>query len=410
MLQPAQNPVRNTPVQNAALLAGSVTLSLALGTRGAFGLFLVPLAALGIPLADVALAIAIHNLSWGLASPIAGALSDRHGAAWAQVFGALLYALGFGLPAVMPASWSVMLGIGVLTGVGMAFLGWGVALAGVTRAFPSERRSSAVGLASAGGSVGQMLMLPVAAIAIHYGGATMGLAVLGLLMLVALPLGRPLDRAALEKPASTAPTSHRFLTAVRHALGERNFVLVSLGFFTCGFQLAFLSTHLPGYLSLCGMPASTGTWALMLVGGANIVGSWLCGRLGQRLPPHLVLAALYVVRSAAILAFYLAPKDALTTALFAIVMGLTWLGTVPLTNAVIAQRFGVANIGALFGICFISHQLGGFLGAWAGGLAFTWTGNYDAAFLATAASGLVAAAFNLPIRARRLPMADGAAA
>jgi predicted MFS family arabinose efflux permease len=391
---------RNTPAQSRALLAGSITLSLALGSRATFGLFLVPLAALGIPLSDVALAIAVHNLSWGLGAPFAGAWADRRGAASAQVLGALLYAAGFVLPALVPATWSVMLGVGLMTGLGMAFLGWGVALAGITRAFPPERRSAAAGLASAGGSVGQMLMLPVAAVAIWWGGATMGLLVLGVLLLAALPLGRPLDRAALEKPAP-----RKSMAAIRQALGERNFVLVSLGFFTCGFQLAFLSTHLPGYLSLCGMSASTGTWALMLVGGANILGSWLCGRLGQRVPPHLVLAALYVIRSAAILAFYLAPKDGLTTALFAIVMGLTWLGTVPLTNNVIAQRFGTGDIGALFGVCFISHQLGGFLGAWTGGLAFAWTGNYDAAFLATAASGLVAAAFNLPIRARHHAMA-----
>ena len=219
-------------------------------------------------------------------------------------------------------------------------------------------------------------------------------------LLVALPLGRPLDRAALVRPAP-----RRSGAAVRVALSDRDFVLLTLGFFTCGFQLAFLGTHLPGYLTLCGMPASSGAWALMLVGGANIVGSWLCGRAGQRLQPQLCLAVIYAVRGAAILAFWLAPKGDLTTALFAIVMGLLWLGTVPLTNGVIARRFGVGDIGALFGVCFISHQIGGFLGAWAGGLAFAWTGSYDLGFIATAASGLVAAAFNLPIRAPRVAMA-----
>ncbi|ODU57395.1 MAG: hypothetical protein ABS99_04980 [Acetobacteraceae bacterium SCN 69-10] len=389
--------VRNTPAQTSALIAGSVTLSVALGTRAAFGLFLVPLSAMGIPLADVALAIAIHNLSWGAAQPLAGAWADRAGAARVQALGALLYAAGFALPALVPASWSVMLGIGLLTGVGMAFLGWGVSLAGVARAFPAARRSSATGLASAGGSVGQMVLLPVAAAAIGYGGGALGLLVMAGVLLIAPPLGGPLDRAALERPAP-----RKAMAAVRLAVVDRNFVLVSLGFFTCGFQLAFLATHLPGYLSLCGMPASTGAWALMLVGGANIVGSWACGRLGQIVPPQYVLAALYTVRAAAILAFWLSPKDVLSTALFAIVMGLLWLGTVPLTNAVIASRFGVRDIGALFGVCFISHQIGGFLGAWMGGLVFGWTGTYDAAFLATAASGLVAAAFNLPIRSPRV--------
>ncbi len=392
----------NTPAQNRALLAGSVTLSVALGTRATFGLFLVPLTTMGIPLADVALAIAVHNLSWGAAQPLAGAWADRAGAARVQALGALLYAAGFALPALVPATWSVMLGIGLLTGVGMALLGWGVSLAGVARAFPASRRTPATGLASAGGSVGQMLLLPVAAVAIGYGGGGLGLLVMAAVLLVAIPLGRPLDRAALAHPAPHPTQGGGTMAAVRLALRDRSFVLVSLGFFTCGFQLAFLATHLPGYLSLCGMPASTGAWALMLVGGANIVGSWACGRMGQVLPPQYVLAGIYLLRAVAILGFWLSPKDALSTALFAIVMGLFWLGTVPLTNGVIASRFGVRDIGALFGVCFISHQIGGFLGAWMGGLVFGWTGSYDAAFLATAAAGLVAAAFNLPIRSPRV--------
>jgi predicted MFS family arabinose efflux permease len=389
---------QNTPAQNSAMLAGSTTLSLALGTRSAFGLLLVPLAGVGVPIETVALAIALHNLAWGVVQPLAGAWADRHGATAAQVAGGLLYALGYALPAIWPHSLTVTLGMGLMTGTGMALLGWGVSFAGVARAFPPERRSAAMGLVSAGGSVGQMLFLPITAGAIAWGGATAGLLVLGLAMLVAIPLGRPLDRAALEKP-----TPRSSMAAIRTALGERGFVLLSLGFFTCGFQLAFLGTHLPGYLTLCGMPAATGAWALMLVGAANILGTWLCGRAGMIMPPQLALAGLYLLRGAAILLYWLAPKDNLTTALFAIVMGLAWLGTVPLTNGVIARLFGIRDLGALFGVCFISHQAGGFLGAWAGGLVFAWTGTYDAAFIATAASGVVAAAFNLPIRLPRLP-------
>ena len=391
---------RNTPAQTRALIAGSITLSLALGARATFGLFLVPLDEVGVRVADVAFAIGLHNLAWGVAQPIAGAMADRYGATRPQLAGALLYAAGFALPGLLTSTWTVMLGLGLLTGVGTAFLGWGVALAGVARAFPVDRRTAATGVVSAGGSVGQMLLLPVTAAAIAWGGAAGAMLVLAAVMLVALPLGRPLDRASLVKPAP-----RRSAAAVRVALTDRSFLLLTLGFFTCGFQLAFLATHLPGYLTLCGMPASSGAWALMLVGGANIVGSWLCGRAGQRLPPHLCLAVIYVVRGAAILAFWLAPKGDLTTALFAIVMGLLWLGTVPLTNGVIARQFGVGDIGALFGVCFISHQVGGFLGAWAGGLAFAWTGSYDLGFITTAASGLVAAAFNLPIRVPRVAAA-----
>ena len=390
----------NTPAQTAALAAGSVTLSLGLGTRAAFGLFLVPLDVLGIPIATTAFAIALHNLVWGVAQPVVGGMVDRHGTARIIAIGVLLYAAGFALPALVPAVWSVMLGIGVLTGLGTACTTFGVTLPSVARAFPPERRSATAGLVSAGGSVGQMLMLPLVALAIAWGGAVAGLLTLAAVLLVALPMGRPLDRAALETPAP-----RRSVAAVRAALGDRTFILVTLGFFTCGFQLAFLSTHLPGYLSLCGMPAATGAWALMLVGGANIVGSYLCGRLGQRMAPHHVLAGVYVIRGLAIIAFLYAPKTTLSTALFAIVMGLLWLGTVPLTNGVIARRFGVANLGALFGVCFISHQIGSFIGAWMGGLAFAATGSYDAALVATAISGFVAAAFNLPIREPRTALA-----
>ncbi len=387
----------STKAQTAALVAGSVVLSMALGTRATFGLFLVPLDAAGVSLATASLAMAVHNLVWGIAQPLAGAWVDRDGTRRIIVAGVLLYAAGMALPAWATNGWTVMLGIGVLTGIGTACLGFGVSLAAVARAFPAARRTGATGIASAGGSVGQMLLLPVAAAAIAWGGVAGGLLVLAALLLVALPMGWPLDRASLDKPAP-----RRSVAAVRAALGDRSFVLLTLGFFTCGFQLAFLGTHLPGYLTLCGMPASAGAWALMLVGGANIVGSYMCGRLGQRLPPHMVLAAIYALRTAAILAFWLAPKDGITTALFAIAMGLLWLGTVPLTNGVIARRFGLGDIGALFGVCFVSHQVGGFLGAWMGGLIFTATGSYDVAFLATAASGLVAAAFNLPIRLPRL--------
>jgi predicted MFS family arabinose efflux permease len=389
---------QNTKAQTQALIAGSATLSMALGARATFGLFLVPLAGLGIGVAEIAFAIALHNLSWGLMQPVAGSWADRHGATRAQMFGVACYTVGLGLPALFPATWTVMLGIGLLTGTGTAFMGWGVALAGVVRAFPAERRTAVSGLASAGGSVGQMLLLPVAAMGIAYGGAPLGLGLLACCVAVTFGLGRPLDRAALVPPAP-----RKSISAIRVALADRSFVLLSLGFFTCGLQLAFLSTHLPGYLSLCGMPASTGAWTLMLVGGANIAGSYLCGRAGQRLPPHLCLAAIYAVRGAAILAFYLAPKTTVTTAIFALVMGLLWLGTVPLTNGVIARRFGIADIGALFGVCFISHQLGGFLGAWLGGVVFEMTGTYDTAFLATAAFGLIAAAFNLPIRLPSAP-------
>ena len=185
-------------------------------------------------------------------------------------------------------------------------------------------------------------------------------------------------------------------------MGDRDFLLLTAGFFTCGFQLAFLTTHLPGYLTLCGMPGTDAGWALAVVGGFNIIGSYICGRLGNVIPPQQGLVALYVLRGLAILVYWMGPKTEFSLLVFAATMGLMWLGTVPLTSGVIARRFGVADLGALFGIAFVSHQIGGFLGAFLGGVGFAWTGNYDAVFLATAAAGLLAALCNLPIRTTAL--------
>ncbi len=379
--------------RRAALVAGAFTLSVSLGTRGSLGLFLAPLALMGFPIGMTAFAIAVNSLVWGAAQPVVGAMADRHGATRIQMFGAAIYAAGFALPAVFPTGWAMMLGIGFLTGVGSACTAFGVSLSGVARAYPPEQRAAAVGLAATGGSIGQMVCPLIAVAAMALGGPRWGLMAMAALVLLSFPLGVPLDRAALVVPERRNSTR-----AVRTALGNRAFILVTLGFFTCGFQLSFLSTHLPGYLTLCGMPASAGAFALTVVGATNILGSYLYGRYGQRFEPQKVLTWLYVLRAAAILAFYAVPKTGFSTVVFAGVMGLTWLVTVPLTSGVVARLFGVADIGALFGVCFISHQVGSFLGAWSGGLAFAWTGNYDLAFIATAAAGLVAAALNVPIR------------
>ncbi len=386
--------------QKAALLAGGFTLSMALGTRGSLGLFLAPLALIGVPIEMTALAVAVNALAWGATQPLIGAWADRYGAGVIQALGALIYAGGFLLPALLPGTWPVMIGIGLLTGIGASCTAFGVSLAGVSRAFPDDRRGAATGLAATGGSIGMMLCPPLAAAAIAMGGVQLGFLMLAGMMLLTLPLGRPLDRAALVKPER-----RNSVAAIRAALSDRSFVLVSLGFFTCGFQLMFLSIHLPGYLTLCGMPAATGAWALTMVGASNIAGSYVCGRLGQRLPPHLVLVGVYILRAVTTLAFFALPKSDLSVAIFAIVMGTTWMGTVPLTNGVVARLFGVRDIGALFSVCFISHQLGGFFGTMMGGLVVAWTGTYDIAFIITALAGFVAAAFNLPIRLTRPALA-----
>lgn len=394
---PGDNSVMNPAT--FALLSGSFALSMALGVRQGFGLFLAPLAAdHGVGMGEAAFAVALHNLVWGLAQPLAGVWADRSGSKGPVALGALLFALGLVLPGLFPTGWAMILGVGLLTGLGTAGLTWGPVLGGIGRAFPPAKRSVALGIASAGGSVGQMLLVPLTAVLIAWVGPTSAFVAIGALMLLALPTGLPLDRAALDTRPRLAPRGQ----AIRRALADRDFLLLGGGFFTCGFQLAFLATHLPGYLTLCGMAGTDAGWALAVVGGFNIVGSYICGRLGNVIAPQAGLAVLYLLRGLAIFLYWAGPKNELTLLVFAATMGLMWLGTVPLTSGVIARRFGVADLGALFGIAFVSHQVGGFLGAWLGGLGFAWTGNYDAVFLASAVAGLVAAALNVPIRGAAL--------
>ncbi len=382
------------------LVAGSLALSLGLGARQCFGLLLDPLAAgHGVSVATTALAVALHNLVWGLAQPAAGAWADRAGAAPVVAAGGMAFAAGLALVALVPTGWSVLLGLGLLTGLGIAGLGFGVVLAAVGRAAPPEARGMALGVASAGGSLGQVLLVPVAAGGVSAGGAALALMLLAAATLAAAPLGWWLERrppaAGVGKPPVATPL--RALASV--AFGDPSFALLTAGFFACGFQLAFLATHLPAYLQLCGLPMAVGAGALAAIGLFNIAGSLAWGWAGARLaPPQACLAALYALRALAALAYWFGPKTTETTLLFAAAMGLLWLGTVPLTSGLIARLFGTEQLGFLFGLAFLSHQLGGFLGALLGGVAFANSGSYDAVWAATVALGLIAAALNLPIR------------
>ncbi len=255
----------------------------------------------------------------------------------------------------------------------------------------------AMGLVSAGGSAGQVLMVPlVQGIRLNAGIAT-SLFALAFLMLLIAPLGMVLDRRArVGAPVQDAPAA-----PLRKVLAEagrhRGYRLLTLGFFTCGFQLAFIATHLPEYLSLCHMPIGLGATALALIGLFNMAGSWACGWLGGRFRQHHVLGWLYLIRSVTIGAFFLLPKSPVSVVIFAAVMGLTWLGTVPLTSGLVAKVFGTRHLGSLFGVCFLSHQIGSFLGAWLGGLVFDLTGSYSLLWEATVFAGLVAALLHFPI-------------
>jgi MFS family permease len=392
---------RFTPAINPTtlvILAGALILSAAMGIRQTFGLFIGPFSFdRGLPVTQIAFAIALHNLVWGFAQPFAGAAADRYGSAPVVAFGATTFAAGLGLAAVAPNSALLIVGMGLLVGIGVSCTTFGVVLPAVGRIATPEKRSMAMGLVSAGGSAGQVLMIPlVQGVRVSSGVAT-SLFVLAFLMLLIAPLGIVLDRRARVgtpvQEAPVAPLREVLALAIRH----RGYRLLTLGFFTCGFQLAFIATHLPEYLSLCHMPIGLGATALALIGLFNMAGSWACGWLGGRFRQHHVLGWLYLIRSVTIGVFFALPKSSASVVIFAAVMGLTWLGTVPLTSGLVAKVFGVRHLGSLFGVCFLSHQIGSFLGAWLGGLVFDMTGSYSLLWEATVAAGLVAAMLHFPI-------------
>ncbi len=380
-----------------AVLAGAAIMSTALGSRQTFGLFISPLSYdHGLPVTLVAFAIALHNLVWGAAQPLAGAMTDRHGPAPVVAFGAVCYAIGLALTALAPNGALLVLGMGVFIGVGISCTSFGVVLPAVGRSVPPERRSSAMGLVSAGGSLGQVLMLPLVQALRAASGISLALLVLAALVLMVAPLGLVLRSPAIRTPVM--PRQEGGLRRVMvQSLRHRGFQLLTLGFFACGFQLAFIATHLPGYLELCHMPTGLAATALALIGLFNMAGSWTCGWLGGRYRPQQVLGWLYLVRSTAIGLFFIAPKSSLSVTLFAAVMGLTWLGTVPLTTALVARLFGPTHMGSLFGVCFLSHQIGSFLGAWLGGWMLELSGSYSLLWMATFVVGIVAALLHFPI-------------
>ncbi|AQH04218.1 MFS transporter (plasmid) [Burkholderia sp. KK1] len=387
----------------ALIAAAGLILSAAMGVRQTFGLFIGPFSFdRGLPVTLIAFAIALHNLVWGFAQPFAGAAADRYGAAPVVATGAATFAAGLALAAAATSGWMLVLGLGVLVGIGISCTSFGVVLATVGRVASPQTRSVAMGLASAGGSLGQVLMVPFAQEIRLYAGVPASLYALAFVLLLAAPLGIVLDRASRRQ--RVAASSHETQSAamplaetLRFATRHRGYRLLTLGFFTCGFQLAFIATHLPGYLMLCHMPVGLGATALALIGLFNMFGSWGCGWLGGRWRQQHVLAWLYLIRGGTIALFVLLPTTSVSVVVFAAVMGLTWLGTVPLTNGLIAKVFGTRHLGTLFGVVFLSHQLGSFLGAWLGGYVFDTTGSYSLIWGATAIAGLVAALLHFPI-------------
>jgi MFS family permease len=377
------------------LACGGLILMLALGARQSFGLFLRPMSMdLGWGREAFSFAIALQNLVWGCAMPFAGAIADRYGA------GRVLAAYGAGLLAMAHSTTPLAFNVaaGLLVGFGLACTGFGVVMAVVARAYPPETRSLAVGIAGACGSFGQFIMLPGSQSLISSFGWLNALVGLGLLAFLMVPLGA----ALAGRNAAEHESAQSIGAALAEATQHRGFWLLTASFFVCGFQTIFVMTHLPAYLVDRGLTANQGMVALAVIGLFNIAGSAAAGALGARYSKRLLLAWIYVIRAVAIALFIAAPLTAAGTYLFGAVLGFTWLGTVPLTNSLVGQIFGVKYLSTLFSIAFLGHQLGAFIGAWAGGAVFDLTQSYQPVWLAAIVLSLLAAALCVPINERAL--------
>lgn len=389
------------------LACGGLILMLALGIRQSFGLFLRPMSLeLGWGREAFSFAIALQNLVWGLAMPFAGAVADRFGGGRVLALGGVSYGLGLAGMAYSTSPLGLNVAAGLLIGLGLSCTGFGVVLAVVARAYPPEKRSVAVGLTGAAGSFGQFVMLPGAQGLISGFGWLNALLIFAVAAFLMIPLGAAL---AGRNPAAQE-SDQSFGAALAEAAGHRGFWLLTASFFVCGFQTIFIMTHLPAYLVDQGLAPVQGMTALAFVGLFNIFGSYGAGVLGARYSKRLILAWFYVTRAVAIGIFLVAPLTAAGAYVFAAVLGLTWLGTVPLTNSLVGQIFGVKYLSTLFSISFLGHQLGAFIGAWAGGAVFDFMGSYQPVWLAAIAMSVVAAALCVPIDERAIvrPAALGA--
>jgi MFS family permease len=391
------------------LLAAAGTFALTMGTRQTMGLFLSPLnTSTGLGLGSISLAFAFGQLWWGLTQPFAGAMADKIGAGRVLFAGALLVALGTFITPLMTTTAGLILAIGVLSAGGAGMAGPAVLMAATTRLISTDRRGLATGIVNAGGSFGQFVMAPVAAALIVGVGWAGAMQILGLLVLLCLPAAFLLK----GNSAQAAPAGHRVVgtrEAIRTALRNPSYLMLGAGFFVCGFHVAFLATHLPGVIASCGLPTQWAGWSLAMIGLFNIIGSVAMGWAVGRWRMKSLLSMVYAARGLAVVVFLLAPKTGPVILLFAAVMGLTFLSTVPPTAGLVAKFFGTANMATLFGVVMLTHQVGGFLGAWLGGKVFEATGTYDWVWYIDIVLAAGAALVHLPIR-EAPPMRSTAAA
>ena len=405
------------------LLPAAVILMITMGSRQSTGLFLSPLnSATGIGVVGISLAMAVAQLVWGASQPVFGAMADRYGPLPVLVAGGVLLAIGSALTTLMSSQWGLIFSLGLLTAAGAGAGSFSILIGLVSQAIPPEQRSFAAGFINAGGSFGQFLFAPITERLIAWAGWVNAMLVLAISALLTLPLARllvrrsraaavsagneALARGAADASGKSGPPAAQgggalqlsLKAQVHQAFRDRSYLLLHAGFFTCGFHVAFLVTHLPGEVALCGLPASVSGISIALIGLANIVGSLVIGKAGEYYRMKYLLFWMYLSRTVIIVLYMAAPKVPLTFYVFAITLGLTWLATVPPTAGIVGKLFGVRYLATLFGLTLLSHQIGGFLGAWLGGIAVASTGDYTWMWIADAVLALGAAVLNLPIR------------
>ena len=393
----ATRQVGYTSAQTIAVLTGSsVMLTMSMGMRQSWGLFITPVTQdLGISVADFTLAIAIQNLVWGITQPIIGAFADKFGCRVMTILGTFLYAAGIGVTMVATGPVMLIIGLGVMIGLALACTALSLALAASARAVSAARRSVVLGTISAAGSIGSFIAAPLAQGLISTEGWLMAMvAFLGLcaVMLPAAFFVGSGDKAAAEMAKNS--TDHDAKLSLKEVLWQasrhKGYVTMALAYFVCGLQLIFIAMHLPNYLALCGQAPELGAVALGVIGGFNAIGCYILGWMGGKFPKHVLLGSVYILRSAFIVVYFLLPATPTTTLIFAAVMGLLWLGVAPLVTGMVSQMFGLRYVATLTGVAFFFHQTGSFIGVWGAGLIVDTFGSYELAWQIGVAIGVTA--------------------
>lgn len=397
----------NRPDILIVTLAAAGIMMVTMGARQSLGLFINPIDnSTGLGIASISLALAIGQFTWGAIQPIAGALADRFGPRIVLIGGLISLAIGCALTPLMGSGFGLIVSLGLFSAIGSGAGSFSVLIGATAQRLPIEARGTASGIINAGGSFGQFIFAPILQKLIQSLGWMNSMWAMALAVLAAIPLaGKVAGNTAHAAQSSAAaaataatPADGGLLQAIRSAMGDRSYLLLHAGFFTCGFHIAFLVTHLPGEVNLCGLPPSVASWSLAIIGLANIFGSLYAGACVAKYRSKYVLSAMYASRAVLVGLYLIAPRTELTFYLFAAGLGFTWLATVPPTAAIVGKLFGIRYLATLFGLTLLSHQIGGFLGAWLGGLVISQFGDFGWMWYADIALASLAALLNLPIR------------